>query len=226
MTNIQSETWQEKRDRYVPKGVGNGNRAMAASGKGAVLTDVNGQEYIDFAGAIGTMNVGHSHPKVVEAAVSQVEKVTHPGFNVMMYDSYIEVAEALCQITPGDFDKKAILLNSGAEAVENAVKIARKATGRQAVVTFTRGFHGRTNMTMAMTSKVKPYKLGFGPFASEVYHAPYPYMFRKPEGMTEEAYIQWSKDEFDLFFKTEAAPENIACVVMEPVQGEIGRAHV
>lgn len=222
MTNIQSETWQEKRDRYVPKGVGNGNRAMAASGKGAVLTDVNGQEYIDFAGAIGTMNVGHSHPKVVEAAVSQVEKVTHPGFNVMMYDSYIEVAEALCQITPGDFDKKAILLNSGAEAVENAVKIARKATGRQAVVTFTRGFHGRTNMTMAMTSKVKPYKLGFGPFASEVYHAPYPYMFRKPEGMTEEAYIQWSKDEFDLFFKTEAAPENIACVVMEPVQGEGG----
>ncbi|MBB6448725.1 4-aminobutyrate aminotransferase/(S)-3-amino-2-methylpropionate transaminase [Geomicrobium halophilum] len=217
-----SNHWQEKRDQYVPRGVGNGNRAIARFGKGATLYDEEENAYIDFAGAIGTMNVGHSHPKVVEAAKEQVEKVSHPGFNVMMYDGYIELAERLCSITPGDFDKKTLLLNSGAEAVENAVKIARKATGRQAVVTFNRGFHGRTNMTMAMTGKVKPYKFGFGPFASEVYHAPYPYMFRKPEEQSDEAYVQSVIDDFDVFLKTEVAPEQVACVVMEPVQGEGG----
>ncbi|QQK79636.1 4-aminobutyrate--2-oxoglutarate transaminase [Salicibibacter cibi] len=215
-------TWQEKRDRYIPKGVGNGNRATASHGKGATLYDDGGNPYIDFAGAIGVMNVGHSHPKVVEAAKEQIEKVTHPGFNVIMYDGYIELAERLSKITPGDFDKKTLLLNSGAEAVENAVKIARKSTGRQAVVTFSRGFHGRTNMTMAMTGKVKPYKFGFGPFAPEVYHAPYPYMFRKPEEQSDDTYVQSVIDDFDLFFKTEVAPEEVACVVMEPVQGEGG----
>ncbi|WP_245723131.1 4-aminobutyrate--2-oxoglutarate transaminase [Natribacillus halophilus] len=214
--------WQEKRDRYVPRGLGNGNRAIADRGEGATIYDENDNAYIDFAGAIGVMNVGHSHPKVVEAAKEQMDKVTHPGFNVVMYDSYIELAERLSKLTPGDFDKKTLLLNSGAEAIENAVKIARKATGRQAVVTFTRGFHGRTNMTMAMTGKVKPYKYEFGPFAPEVYHAPYPYVFRKPEEQSDEAYVQSVIDEFDLFFKTEVAPEQIACVVMEPVQGEGG----
>ncbi|GEK59045.1 4-aminobutyrate--2-oxoglutarate transaminase [Marinococcus halophilus] len=216
------QTWQEKRDQYVPKSIGNGNRSIAASGQGATIIDENGAEFIDFAGAIGTMNVGHSHPKVVEAAKKQMDKITHPGFNVIMYDSYIELAARLSNLAPGAEAKKTALFNSGAEAVENAVKIARKATGRSGVLTFERGFHGRTNMTMAMTAKVKPYKHKFGPFSPEVYHAPYPYMFRRPASMTEREYEQHVIEELDLFLKTEVAPDELACIVMEPVQGEGG----
>lgn len=127
-----------------------------------------------------------------------------------------------CKITPGNFEKKAALFNSGAEAVENAVKIARKYTNRQAVVSFTRGFHGRTNLTMGMTSKVKPYKFEFGPFAPEIYQAPYPYMYHKPECMTDEEYVDHVIKEFKDFFISTVAPETVACVVMEPVQGEGG----
>lgn len=216
------QTWQEKRDQYVPRSIGNGNRSIAASGLGATIIDENGSELIDFAGAIGTMNVGHSHPKVVEAAKQQIDKITHPGFNVVMYESYIELAARLSNLAPGAMEKKTALFNSGAEAVENAVKIARKATGRSGVLTFERGFHGRTNMTMAMTAKVKPYKHKFGPFAPEVYHAPYPYAFRRPASMTESEYEQHVIAELDLFFKTEVAPDELACIVMEPVQGEGG----
>src|SRR5690606_18395458 len=132
--------------------------------KGSTIIDIEGNEWIDFAAAIGTLNVGHSHPKVVAAVQAQVEKFLHPGFNVIMYDSYIKLAEKLVEITPGTHEKQVILLNSGAEAVENAVKIARKYTKKQAVVSFTNGYHGRTNLTMGMTSKVKPYKYEFGPF--------------------------------------------------------------
>ncbi|MBY8914620.1 4-aminobutyrate--2-oxoglutarate transaminase [Bacillus sp. YC2] len=214
--------WQEKRDQFVSNGVGNGNRSMAVKGEGALLYDLDGRKFIDFAGAIGTLNVGHSHPKVVEAVKKQAEALIHPGFNVMMYPSYIELAEKLCSLAPGDHDKKAIFLNSGAEAVENAVKIARKYTKRQGVVSFTRGFHGRTNMTMSMTSKVKPYKFGFGPFASEVYQAPFPYYYQRPAGMSKEQYDDFIIKAFDDFFIASAAPETVACVVMEPVQGEGG----
>lgn len=219
---LTSKEWQEKRDKYVVKGVSNGNRAIAVKGKGATLYDLEGKKFIDFGAAIGTINVGHSHPKVVAAIQEQAEKVIHPGFNVVMYPSYIEICEKLCVVSPGNFAKKAILLNSGAEAVENAVKIARKYTKRQAVVTFTRGFHGRTLMTMTMTSKVKPYKLGFGPFAPEVYQAPYPYMYRKPDGMTDEQYEADVIAQFDQFFVATVAPETVACIVMEPIQGEGG----
>jgi len=219
---LSTKEWQEKRDKYVVKGVSNGNRAVAVKGKGATLYDLEGNKFIDFGAAIGTINVGHSHPKVVAAIQEQAEKIIHPGFNVVMYPSYIEVCERLCEATPGDFEKKAILLNSGAEAVENAVKIARKYTKRQAVVTFTRGFHGRTLMTMTMTSKVKPYKLGFGPFAPEVYQAPYPYMYRKPDGMTDEQYEADVIAQFNQFFIATVAPETVACIVMEPIQGEGG----
>lgn len=204
------------------QGVGNGNRGMAVKGEGALLYDLDGRRFIDFAGAIGTLNVGHSHPKVVEAVKKQAEDLIHPGFNVMMYPSYIELAEKLCALAPGDHAKKAIFLNSGAEAVENAVKIARKYTKRQAVVSFTRGFHGRTNMTMSMTSKVKPYKFGFGPFASEVYQAPFPYYYQKPAGMSDEQYDDFIISAFEDFFISAVAPETVACVVMEPVQGEGG----
>ncbi|MEC1035413.1 4-aminobutyrate--2-oxoglutarate transaminase [Bacillus paralicheniformis] len=217
-----TEDWQAKRDQFVARGVSNGNRHLAAKGEGAVLYDIDGRRFIDFAGAIGTLNVGHSHPKVVEAVKQQAEQLIHPGFNVMMYQAYIELAEKLCRLAPGAHEKKAIFLNSGAEAVENAVKISRKYTKRQAVVSFTRGFHGRTNMTMSMTSKVKPYKFGFGPFAPEVYQAPFPYYYRKPEGMTDESYDDMVIQAFDDFFVSSVAPETVACVVMEPVQGEGG----
>lgn len=213
---------QEKRRKYVPRGVSNGNLNIARDAKGSTITDLDGNEFIDFAGAIGTLNVGHTHPKVTAAIKEQVDKFLHPGFNVMMYEGYIELAEKLCQITPGDFDKQALLLNSGAEAVENAIKVARKYTGRQAVVSFIRGFHGRTNMTMSMTSKVKPYKFGFGPFAPEVYQAPYPYAYRRPESMTVDEYTDRMIENFKDFFVETVAPETVACVVMEPVQGEGG----
>jgi 4-aminobutyrate aminotransferase / (S)-3-amino-2-methylpropionate transaminase / 5-aminovalerate transaminase len=224
MATLTNETLllQQKRDKYVARGVSNSNRSIAVKGEGATLFDQDGKRFIDFAGAIGTMNVGHSHPKIVEAIKKQAETFTHPGFNVMMYASYIELAEKLCAITPGTFPKKAIFLNSGAEAVENAVKIARKYTGRQAVVTFNRGFHGRTNLAMSMTSKVKPYKFGYGPFAPEVYQAPYPYSYQRPDSMTEDAYEAFMIEQFQDFFVSQVAPETVACVVMEPVQGEGG----
>ncbi|WP_080872788.1 4-aminobutyrate--2-oxoglutarate transaminase [Oceanobacillus timonensis] len=222
MITLSTEDLQNKRNKYVPRGVSNGNLFIADHASSATITDLDYNDWIDFAGAIGVLNVGHSHPKVTEAVQKQVEKFLHPGFNVMMYEGYINLAEKLCRITPGHFEKQTILLNSGAEAVENAIKASRKYTGRQAVVSFVRGFHGRTNMTMSMTSKVKPYKFGFGPFAPEVYQAPFPYLYHKPEELLEEAYLNQSIEQFKEFFTATVAPENVACVVMEPVQGEGG----
>ena len=211
-----------RRNKYVPKGISNNCQSFVKKAQGALVEDVDGNHYIDFAGAIGTLNVGHSHPKVVKALQEQANQFIHTGFNVMMYESYIQLAERLCELAPGNFDKQAAFFNSGAEAVENAVKIARKFTKRQGIVSFTRGFHGRTLMTMTMTSKVKPYKFGFGPFAPEVYKAPYPYVYRRPEGMTEQQYSAMVIEQFEQFLVAEAAPETIAAVVMEPVQGEGG----
>ncbi|HEY2420737.1 MAG TPA: 4-aminobutyrate--2-oxoglutarate transaminase [Neobacillus sp.] len=210
------------RNKYVPKGISNNCHSFVKKAQGALVEDVDGNTYIDFAGAIGTLNVGHSHPQVVRALQEQVNQFIHTGFNVMMYESYIILAERLCKLAPGDFAKQAAFFNSGAEAVENAVKIARKYTKRQGIVSFTRGFHGRTLMTMTMTSKVKPYKFGFGPFAPEVYKAPYPYAYRRPDGMTEEQYSMMIIEQFEQFLLAEVAPETIAAVVMEPVQGEGG----
>lgn len=212
----------ERRKKVVPKGISNNCPAFVKKAHGACVEDVDGNLYIDFAGAIGTLNVGHSHPRVVWALQEQVSNFIHTGFNVMMYESYIELAEKLIELTPGDFPKQAAFFNSGAEAVENAVKIARKYTKRQGIISFTRGFHGRTLMTMTMTSKVKPYKYGFGPFAPEVYKAPYPYVYRRPEGMSEEQYSAFVIEQFEQFLISEVAPETVAAVVMEPVQGEGG----
>lgn len=212
----------ERRNKYVPKGISNNCQSFVKKAQGAMVEDVDGNHYIDFAGAIGTLNVGHSHPRVVRALQEQASQFIHTGFNVMMYESYINLAERLCLLAPGDFDKQAAFFNSGAEAVENAVKIARKYTKRQGIISFTRGFHGRTLMTMTMTSKVKPYKLGFGPFAPEVYKAPYPYVYRRPEGMSEQQYSAMIVEQFEQFLLAEVAPETVAAVVMEPVQGEGG----
>ncbi|GAA6818310.1 4-aminobutyrate--2-oxoglutarate transaminase [Helicobacter pylori] len=221
MSNNFTE-FKDKREQFVARGVGNGNLHVADKAQGATITDVDGNEFIDFAGAIGTLNVGHSHPEITAHLKTQLDKFIHPGFNVIMYESYLNLAEKLTQITPGNFDKKVVLLNSGAEAVENAVKLARKHTGRQAVVSFVRGFHGRTNLTMSMTSKVRPYKFGFGPFASEIYQAPYPNLSEKPANVTEEEFVVQSIARLKDFFIETVDPEEVACVVMEPVQGEGG----
>ncbi|MGG3470138.1 4-aminobutyrate--2-oxoglutarate transaminase [Neobacillus pocheonensis] len=210
-----------RKEHNVPKGPFNTLNTFAVKGEGALITDVDGNTFIDFAGAIGTLNVGHCPPGVVEALHHQIDAYLHPSFHVMMYEPYIELAETLNRITPGNHKKKTFFLNSGAEAVENAVKIARKYTGRKAIISFERGFHGRTYMAMSLTSKVKPYKYEFGPFAPETYKWPYPYYYRSefdsPEQL-DDALLQ----RFETFFQSEVPPEEIAAVIMEPVQGEGG----
>ncbi len=218
----KSKELMERREKAVPKGVSYGAPLFAQSAEGALIKDVDGNTFIDFVGAIGTINVGHCHPKVKQALHEQVDQFIHTGFNIMMYEAYIELAERLARIAPGNHEKKVLLQNSGAEAVENAVKIARKYTKRQGIVSFSKGFHGRTLLTMTMTSKVKPYKFEFGPFAPEVYKAPYPYHYRRPQGLTVEQYEEYMVEEFRNFLITEVAPETIAAVVMEPIQGEGG----
>ncbi len=206
-----------RRDAAVPKGIGHSTPVYAASARGALLTDVDGNVFLDFAGGIGTLNAGHANPEVVRAATAQLEKLTHTCFSVAPYESYLALAEKLNRITPGRFAKKTMLANSGAEALENAVKIARHSTGREAVVVFEHAFHGRTLLTMSMTSKVRPYKLGFGPFAPEVYRLPYPYAYRGHYAGPAAAAV-----ELDEFFKTQVAAEKVACVVVELVLGEGG----
>ncbi|RXT07267.1 4-aminobutyrate--2-oxoglutarate transaminase [Ammoniphilus sp. CFH 90114] len=212
----------ERRKNNVAQGVSNTVPSFAAKGEGALLTDVDGNTFIDLAGAIGTLNVGHCPPKVVEALKEQVEKYIHPGFNVMMYEPYIELAEKLNAMTPGSHAKKTIFLNSGAEAVENAIKLARKFTGKKAIISFDRGFHGRTLLAMSLTSKVKPYKFGFGPFAPDTYKMRYPYYYRAPLGVSQEELDQMVLDQLEEFFLSEVPAEEIAAIIMEPVQGEGG----
>jgi 4-aminobutyrate aminotransferase/(S)-3-amino-2-methylpropionate transaminase len=212
----------EKKEKNVPRGPFNTVPSFVQKAKGALLTDVDGNTFIDFAGAIGSLNAGHCPPKVVEALKEQLDQYIHPSFHVMMYEPYIKLAEKLNQITPGSHDKKTFFLNSGAEAVENAVKIARKHTGRKAIISFQRGFHGRTLLAMSLTSKVKPYKFGFGPFAPDTYKMPYPYYYRIPGGMTPEEIDQQILREMEDFFIAEVPADEVAAVIMEPVQGEGG----
>jgi len=176
VSGSQTEQMLQRRDEHVARGVALAP-IVAAHAHGARLTDVDGNEYIDFAGGIGVMNLGHTPEAVVDAIKRQADAMLHSCFPVAAYEPYLEVAELLCERTPGTFSKKAVLVNSGAEAVENAVKIARKATGRSAVVAFDHAFHGRTLLGMSLTAKVMPYKQGMGPFAPEVYRAPSPYPY-------------------------------------------------
>ena len=198
----------EIRKNFVSNGVSAVAMNFIESGKGATLYDVEGKSYVDFAGGIGAMNVGHSHPKVVEAIVEQARKLTHSCFFVNPYESGVRLAEKLAEITPGTGPKKTVFLTSGAEAVENAVKVARVYTKRPAVICFENAYHGRTLLTMTMTSKIKPFKLGFGPMAPEVY--------RMPFGDTVDA--DYLLDYFNKYIN----PEAVAAVVAEPVQGEGG----
>ncbi|MGG3445193.1 4-aminobutyrate--2-oxoglutarate transaminase [Bacillus nitratireducens] len=222
ITTTKSSILHERRKNAVPEGPYNITELYVQSAKGAIITDVDGNELIDFAGGIGMQNVGHCHPKVVKAIQDQVESSIHSCFHVAPYESYITLAERLNELTPGDFKKKTMFANSGAEAVENAVKIARKATGRSAIVSFERAYHGRTLLTMSLTSKMKPYKHGFGPFASEVYKLPYPYYYRADEGLTQEEVDTQILAYFERFMLEEVASDNIAAIILEPLQGEGG----
>jgi 4-aminobutyrate aminotransferase/(S)-3-amino-2-methylpropionate transaminase len=203
-----NEALQKLRTEVISAGVASVTPLHVASAKGAVVRDVEGKEYIDFGGGIGVVNIGHCHPKVVAAIKAQAEKFHHTCFMVSPYEVAIKLADKLCRVTPGNFPKKAMFVNSGAEAVENAVKIARYYTKRPAVIVFDNAYHGRTLLTMTMTSKVKPYKFGFGPFAPEVYRMPFGDVVG-PEKL---------KD----FFLKHVNPEAVACIVAEPVQGEGG----
>jgi 4-aminobutyrate aminotransferase/(S)-3-amino-2-methylpropionate transaminase len=209
-----------RRQEFVARGVSSAMNVFAAKADGAIIEDVDGNRYIDFAGGIGAMNVGHARPEVTRAIAEQAAKFTHTCFSVMMYEPYVELAERIVKLTPGEFPKKAIFFNSGAEAVENAVKIARYATGRPAIISFDNAFHGRTLMTMTMTSKVKPYKHRFGPFAPEVYQAPFPYAYRLD--MTPQEASEYCIAELESMFVGEVAPDQVAAIIIEPVQGEGG----
>lgn len=211
-----------RKEASVPRGPFNTSPTFVVKAEGALLTDVDGNTFIDFAGAIGSMNAGHCPPAVVEALKAQLDQYIHTCFHVMMYEPYVQLAEKLNEITPGIHAKKTFFLNSGAEAVENAIKIARKYTGRKAVISFERGYHGRTLLAMTLTSKVRPYKYQFGPFAPEVYKMSYPYYYRAPYGATPDEVDAKVLHRFEDFFLGEVAPDEVAAVIMEPVQGEGG----
>ncbi|MFZ5900974.1 4-aminobutyrate--2-oxoglutarate transaminase [Desulforudis sp. DRI-14] len=211
-----------KRREFVARGVSNIGPFFAARAQGARIVDVDGNEFLDFVAGIGTINIGHSHPRVVRAVTEQAGMFTHTCFNIAMYEPYLALAEKLAAITPGDFPKKVMFANSGAEAVENAVKIARRATGRPGVIGLECGFHGRTLLAMTLTSKVRPYKYGFGPFAPDVYKIPSGYCYRCYFGLSYPSCDLRCVQNLERFFLAEQAADKIAVLVAEPVQGEGG----
>src|SRR6266704_4075728 len=210
---LGAEELKKLRERYVPRGVTTAHPMVADRALGSEVWDTEGRRYIDFVGGIGVMNVGHNHPRVMAAVREQLERVTHTAFQVVVYESYLRLAERLCEVAPGDGPKKAIFFSTGAEAVENAVKIARAATGRQAVVSFTGAFHGRTLLALSLTGTVNPYKQDFGPYAAEVYQTPYPYEYRG-----------WSSEQalaaLESLFESAVSPQRVAAIIVEPVLGE------
>jgi 4-aminobutyrate aminotransferase / (S)-3-amino-2-methylpropionate transaminase / 5-aminovalerate transaminase len=218
----RSREWFGRREAAVPRGVANLHPIVTARAAGAIVEDVDGNRLIDFATGIAVLNVGHSAPEVVAAAQRQLELDTHTCFHVTANEPYIELAERLNALTPGDHEKKTMFANSGAEAVENAVKIARKHTRRDAVVVFDHAFHGRTLLAMSLTAKVMPYKDGMGPFAPEVYRLPLAYPYRCPTGGTPEtcaeSCLAYAIDEMHKHI----GEEHIAAIVIEPIQGEGG----
>jgi 4-aminobutyrate aminotransferase/(S)-3-amino-2-methylpropionate transaminase len=211
-----SRALQARRAGVVAAGVSSVLPVYVASADGGLLTDVDGNTLIDFGSGIAVTNIGHNVPAVVDRVREQVGKFTHTCFMIAPYEGYIEVCEALAELTPGDHEKRSVLFNSGAEAVENAVKIARVATGRQAVVVFDHAYHGRTNLTMALTAKSIPYKHGFGPFAPEVYRVPGSYPFR--DGLSGAAAAAVAIDRIE----KQIGGDQVAAVVIEPIQGEGG----
>ena len=203
------------RTTYVPRGITTAHPIAVDHAKGSELWDVSGRRYVDFAGGIGVMNVGHAHPLVMAAVEEQLRKATHTSFQVVQYESYLRLAERLCEVTPIGGAKKAIFFSTGAEAIENAVKIARAATGREAVISFRGAFHGRTLLALSLTGSVQPYKQNFGPYAAEIYQTPFPHSYR---GWSTAAAMA----DLGNLLESEVAPNRVAAIVIEPELGEGG----
>jgi 4-aminobutyrate aminotransferase / (S)-3-amino-2-methylpropionate transaminase / 5-aminovalerate transaminase len=219
MTNAELS---DLRANTVPRGVPSTAPVFVAGARNATITDVEGREYIDFAAGIGVMNVGHCHPRVVQAIQDQAELYSHMCFGLFGYESYLRLAQRLNELVPGHFPKRTFFMNSGAEAVENAIKIARVATGRKAIIAFEDAFHGRTYMTLSLTSQVSPYKVGFGPYSSEVYRIPYAYCYRCPLALTYPACNCECAGLLEQAFAKQVDAEDVAAVIAEPVLGEGG----
>ncbi|MFT0547687.1 4-aminobutyrate--2-oxoglutarate transaminase [Allopusillimonas ginsengisoli] len=212
---MSKQTWQERKSQAIPNGISVMCDFYVDRAQNAELWDLEGRRYIDFAAGIAVTNTGHRHPRVVSAIAQQLEKFTHTAFQVVPYAQYIELAEKINRLTPGDHAKKTAFFTTGAEAVENAIKIARKATGRTGVIAFSGAFHGRTFMGMALTGKVQPYKAGFGPLPGEVYHVPFPSTIA---GVTTED----SLTAIETLLSSDIEPSRVAAIIIEPVQGEGG----
>jgi len=207
--------WQSRKEQAIARGVGVFAQVFAARAQNAEIWDVEGRRYIDFAGGIGVLNTGHRHPAVMAAVEAQLARFTHTCWQVVPYPGYVELAEKLNRVTPGAFAKKTIFLSTGAEAVENAVKIARAATRRSGVIAFSGAFHGRTMMAMALTGKIAPYKAGFGPFPPEIYHAPFPIELHGTR-------VDDALAGIERLFRADIDPSRVAAIIIEPVQGEGG----
>jgi 4-aminobutyrate aminotransferase/(S)-3-amino-2-methylpropionate transaminase len=204
-----------RRQAAVARGVGHAHNIFAERASNAEVWDVEGRRYIDFAGGIAVLNTGHCHPQVIDAVKAQLDRYTHTCFQVLAYEPYVELAERLNALAPGNFAKKTLFLTTGAEAVENAIKIARAATGRPGVIAFGGGYHGRTLMTLGLTGKVAPYKTGFGPFPADIFHATFPNAGR---GISVDDAIA----SVEAIFRNDIEPSRVAAIILEPVQGEGG----
>jgi 4-aminobutyrate aminotransferase len=213
MKHSSNENWMVRKAAATARGVGVMASFFADRAKNAELWDVEGRRFIDFAGGIAVMNVGHGHPRVIEAITAQLQRFTHTCYQVVPYASYVELAEKLNALTPGTHAKKTSLFSTGAEAIENTIKIARSATKRSGVIAFSGAFHGRSLFAAALTGKVAPYKIGFGPFPPEIYHAPFPCHC---------ASLDEVKRAVHHIFKADIEPSRVAAIVFEPVQGEGG----
>ena len=218
----KSKELVQRRESAVPRGLSHTIPIYVTSAEGATLEDVDGNRYIDFAGGIGCLNVGHRAPGVISAIRAQLDRFLHTSVQVTAYESYVRLAERLNAATPGKFPKKTLLMNTGAEAIENAVKIARAHTGRPGIIAFEDAFHGRTLMTLALTSKTHPYKAGFGPFPPEVYRIPYAYCYRCSYSLTYPSCDVYCARHLEDTFKRVVASEDVAAVIAEPVLGEGG----
>ena len=215
MQNVTNAELMERRNRAFARGIGATFPVFVDRALNSELWDVEGRRYVDFSGGIAVLNTGHLHPQVVDAVSAQLARFSHTCFMVAPYEPAVALAERLNQLVPGSTPKKTALFSTGAEAVENAVKIARAATGRAGVIAFSGGFHGRTLLALALTGKVSPYKSGFGPFPSEVFHAPYPHPYR---GVSTEDAVAGVEH----IFKEDIEPERVAAIIFEPVLGEGG----
>lgn len=212
---VKNADLKSRKDAATPRGVGVMCDFYAARAENAELWDVEGRRFIDFAAGIAVCNTGHRHPKILAAIRDQLDRFTHTAYQIVPYESYVSLAEKINQRAPGDHPKKTAFFTTGAEAVENAIKIARAATGRPGVIAFTGGFHGRTMMGMALTGKVAPYKIGFGPFPADVFHAPFP---NPLHGVS----TADSLKAIEYLFKADIDPKRVAAIIFEPVQGEGG----